>query len=223
MHNDHNRYGHAQDRRYGGPGVPRNDGYSNEGGYGDSRGERGPRQDRRGTPLADLDPALTDVSRRVIGCAIEVHKALGPGFGESVYQRALEMELGRAGVRFRARHPVTVSYRGERVGELTADLYVDERFIVELMAEQREIGGTERAALRAELRAADLELGLIINFAERRLKDGLVRVLNPDKLQAMQSAGSGGGTQDDMGAIDAGDDLSSRPPQAGVYDPDRGR
>ncbi|MEC9373102.1 MAG: hypothetical protein VYC34_04630, partial [Planctomycetota bacterium] len=63
---------------------------------------------------------------------------------------------------------------------------VNDRFAVELMAEHREITGFDRTRLRAQLRAADLELGLLINFAERRLKDGLVRVLNPDKLNAMR-------------------------------------
>ncbi len=56
------------------------------------------------------------------------------------------------------------------------------------MAEQREVRPHERTALRAELRAADLELGLVINFGERRLKDGLVRVLNPDKLNELHSS-----------------------------------
>ncbi len=58
--------------------------------------------------------------------------------------------------------------------------------MVDLMARPGEIGSYERSSVRAQLRAADLELGLIINFCERRLKDGLVRVLNPDKLNAMR-------------------------------------
>jgi hypothetical protein len=64
-------------------------------------------------------------------------------------------------------------------------MFIGERFIVKLMAEHTDIGTQPRHELRALLRAADLELGLIINFGERRLKDGLVRVLNPDKLRAL--------------------------------------
>jgi hypothetical protein len=60
------------------------------------------------------------------------------------------------------------------------------------MARPGEIGGYERAALRSRLRVADVELGLIINFGERRLKDGLVRVLNPDKLNANRGEGAEG-------------------------------
>jgi GxxExxY protein len=114
-----------------------------------------------------------------------VHKGLGPGFDVDVYRSALRKELDDAGVGYEVDHAVPVSYKGAVVGERRADMLIDNRFIIELMAVRMEIGGAERAALRALLRAADLELGLIINFGERRLKDGLVRVLNPDKLNAM--------------------------------------
>lgn len=140
-------------------------------------------------PIEDLDPQLTDVSRRVIGFSIDVHKALGPGFDQGVYEKALTMELDEAGIKYSVRHKVPVTYKGKSVGEHTLGLFVDERFVVEVMAVGREIDGLDRTRLRAQLRAADLELGLIINFGERRLKDGLVRVLNPDKLNAMRGGG----------------------------------
>ena len=64
---------------------------------------------------------------------------------------------------------------------------MDERFVVQVMASDCEVSGYDRTVLRSQLRAADLELGLIINFSRRRLKDGgLVRVLNPDKLDALR-------------------------------------
>mgnify|MGYP007122146219 CR=1 FL=1 len=70
---------------------------------------------------------------------------------------------------------------------------VDDRFVVQVFNADREIDGFDRTAVRAQLRAADLELGLIFNFHRRRLKDGgLVRVLNPDKLEALR-----GGEHDD--------------------------
>ncbi len=164
------------------------------------RGGHGGR--RRGTPLSDLDPALTDVSRKLIGCAIEVHKGLGPGFDEDIYRGALEIELESAGVTFASNHAVEIKYQGRVIGTHTADMLIDNRFIVDLMAERAEIGGAERASLRALLRAADLELGLIINFAERRLKDGLVRVLNPDKLNAMRDDDDHGDDQGHDGGHD---------------------
>jgi GxxExxY protein len=141
---------------------------------------------RRGVALSELDPKLTEISRQVIGCAIDVHKGLGPGFEESVYAAALQNELDDAEIMYKADHPIDVMYKDKKVGEHHADLYVNDRFLVEVMAVHGQIGSIERATLRAQLRAADLELGLIINFGERRLKDGLVRVLNPDKLNAQR-------------------------------------
>lgn len=158
--------------------------------------EGGPR--RRGVPLSDLDPALTEISRKVIGCAIEVHKELGPGYDEEVYTNALMSELKREGVPFKQNHAFDVYFDETKVGTAVADLYVNDRFLVDIMAFHGEVGGEPRTRVRAQLRAADLELALIINFGERRLKDGLVRVLNPDKIESLKH-----GDEDDAGHEDA--------------------
>ena len=190
MHDDRNyndtrsydRAGRGDRRDSGGPGR------GNERG-----GDRGGDRSRRGTPLSELDPALTEVSRKVIGCAIEVHMELGPGYSEEVYLNALKMELDVQQVGYKVGHSFDVYYDEKVVGTTVADLWVADRFIVELLARPGEIGSFERNTLRAQLRAADVELGLIINFGERRLKDGLVRVLNPDKLNEMRGEGDEGG------------------------------
>ncbi|MBM4107479.1 MAG: GxxExxY protein [Phycisphaerae bacterium] len=161
------------------------------GGYG------GPPRERRGIPLSDLDPALTDTSRKVIGSAIEVHKALGPGFDESVYANALKRELEVNGVTFVADHKIPVKFRDQAVGQSVADLFVGDKFLVEVMARPGEVTGYDRAAVRAQLKAANLDLALIINFAERRLKDGLVRVLNIEKINADRGVAPGEGDYDD--------------------------
>ncbi len=145
-----------------------------------------PTQQRRAIPTEELDPELTSVSREVIGAAIEVHKALGPGFTADVYRNALAQELNTLSVTYERDHAFPITYRDTKVGELNFDFYVNERFVLQVLAEHREIDGLDRTSLRASLRSADLELGLIINFGERRLKDGLVRVLNPDKLNALR-------------------------------------
>ncbi len=168
-------------------GERRGGGYGRGGDRGDrgDRGGRGPRRpdaDGRGVPLSELDPALTEVSRKLIGAAIEVHKALGPGYDKQAYLKAVELELEALGVSFKSQHTIPVIYRGKQVGTRVADLFIDGKFIADILAQRGEVGSMERTSLRAALKAADLELGLIINFAERRLKDGLVRVLNPDKL-----------------------------------------
>lgn len=213
----------------GGGGRGGNRGYGGQGGGGGGGG-RGRDRDRdggggggrgrgEGVPLEELDPALTEVSRKVIGCAIEVHRTLGPGFDKAVYTNALKAELDAVGVKYKADHAVPVMYKGKEAGRRTADLLIDDRFIVELMAERIEIGGTERAALRALLRAADLELGLIINFAERRLKDGLVRVLNPDKLNAMRAEHEDEYEDDEEGEYED-EPEGEAGAEGGTYDPD---
>jgi GxxExxY protein len=175
-----NRSGYDRDSRDGG----------RDGGRGGDYGGR----ERRGVPLSELDPALTDVSRKVIGAAIEVHKALGPGYPESVYSNALQAELSSLGVSFKAGAPIDVKFRDARVGTVNADLLVDAKFIVEVLARPGDVSSFDRASLRAQLKAADLDLGLVINFAERRLKDGLVRVLNIEKIE--RERGPIGGSED---------------------------
>ncbi|MFT5424157.1 MAG: GxxExxY protein [Phycisphaerales bacterium] len=146
---------------------------------------RGPStRTRRGTPLSELPADLTENSRKVIGCAIEVHKELGPGYPLAIYRKALALMMDDEEITYEFDKAYTVEFDGDPVGEVVADIFAGNRFVVRLMAEHAEIGTQPRSELRAVLRAADLELGLIINFGERRLKDGLVRVLNPDKLNA---------------------------------------
>ncbi len=168
-------------------GYHRGDSY-NRGGRGGHHGGHGGHYGNRrpSVQLDELDPALTELSRRVIGCAIEVHKELGPGYPLEVYKKSLQIELKAEEIPFKADHPFEVEFDGEVVGTVTADLFIGDRFLVGIMAEHMEIGTQPRSELRAKLRAADFELGLIINFGERRLKDGLVRVLNPDKLRELR-------------------------------------
>lgn len=173
------RGGGGRGGRGGRGGGRHNDGYNDRRGGGD-RGNRG------GVPLSELDPKLTELSRRVIGCAIEVHKDLGPGFPLDIYRKALLIEFEHEEIDNKQGHKLEVDFDGDVIGEIVCDLFIGGRFIVMLMAEHAEIGTQQRHELRAQLRAADLELGLIINFGERRLKDGLVRVLNPDKLRELR-------------------------------------
>lgn len=132
-----------------------------------------------------MDPELTDISRRVIGCAIEVHKALGPGLPIEIYNKALQVEMKAADIDHVADKKIDIKYQDKLVGQVYASLFVEGRFIVDLVARPGEVGTGERLQTRAKLRALELELGLIINFAQRRLKDGLVRVLNPDQLKEL--------------------------------------
>ncbi len=116
-----------------------------------------------------------DLSERIIGCAIEVHRELGPGLLENVYESALAHELGARGLRFRRQHPVTVTYKGaELEAEYWIDLLVEDRVIVELKAVES-ILPIHEAQLMTYLRLADKRLGLLINFNVPLLKDGITR------------------------------------------------
>jgi GxxExxY protein len=170
-------------------------------GGGRGRGRDGGYHERRGIPLSELDPTLTDFSRRVIGAAIEVHKTLGPGYDEAVYLTALKGEMQAVGLNFKAMHAFNVNFKDRKVGEAITDLFVEDRFIVEVMARPGDVSTYDRLSARAKLKAGNLDLGLVINFAERRLKDGLVRVLNIDKINAEKGIT---GEHDDEGHDEGG-------------------
>ncbi|MBL8888035.1 MAG: GxxExxY protein [Phycisphaerales bacterium] len=182
-------------------------GYGNSGRDGNRDGGRDGGQ-RRGIPLSELDPTLTSISHKVIGCARDVHIALGGGYDESTYMTALQQEMRAQGVNFKHNHSIPVKYKDQVVGHSICDLFIEDRFIVDVMARYGEVSGAERSVLRAQLKAADLELGLIINFAGRLLKDGLVRVLNVDKINAAKGIAPGsydggeGGPSDDSPMYD---------------------
>lgn len=193
----------SQDRGRGGPrgqGGGYGGGGGGRGGHGGGHGGHGG-GDRRGIPLSDLDPTTTEASRKVIGASIDVHRTLGPGFDRSAYFGALRSELDALGVKYAVDHNFAVMYKDKKVGEIASDLFVENLFLVKISATPGPVGTPERMSLRAQLKAANLELGLIINFAERRLKDGLVRVVNIDKIRAER----GIGLEDEEGGSGGGD------------------
>lgn len=186
----------------GGGGRGYNDRGGNRGGQRGGGGGGGDYRERRGIPLSELPPELTESSRKVIGAAIEVHKSLGPGFDASVYRNALKSELEAQNLAFAVGRTFEVRYHDKKVGDVSTDLFIDNKFLVEILARPGEIGTLERLALRGQLKAANLDLGLIINFAERRLKDGLVRVLNIDKINAERGITGDHGDEDSAGVHD---------------------
>ena len=140
----------------------------------------------------ELDPALAEVSRAVIGSSIEIHKSLGPGFDAGVYEQALSAELKKQGVEHDLDYKFDVEYAGQTVGTARVSLYVAERFVVRVLDSPDEVGGLERDSLRGLIKNADLDMGLIINFCRKRLRDGLVRVLNPERIDAIRGESAHG-------------------------------
>jgi GxxExxY protein len=119
-----------------------------------------------------------DISNRVIGAAIEVHRHLGPGLLESVYRDCLAHELRAQGLVVEQEVILPVHYKGlELKAGYRADLLVQELMIVELKAVDVLLP-IFTAQLLSYLRMAELKLGLLINFNSERLKDGVRRVVN---------------------------------------------
>ena len=119
-----------------------------------------------------------EISSRVIGCAIEVHKSLGPGLLESAYHTCLKRELELAGLHYNSEVPIAIQYKGVVIAEAyRIDLLVEDKLIVELKA-QEQIVDQHKAQLLTYLRLLDRRLGLLINFNELNLKNGIRRVVN---------------------------------------------
>lgn len=122
------------------------------------------------------------ISEKIIGAAIEVHKYYGPGLVEQVYEEALCHEFSSRGIHFERQKPVPIYYKGVKLGiPLRLDLIVEELVIVDLKAKE-EVTAFDRAKLLSYLRLSNLRLGLIINFHSIVLKDGISRVVNGLKL-----------------------------------------
>jgi GxxExxY protein len=115
------------------------------------------------------------LSGRVIAAAVEVHKQLGPGFREEVYENALCIELRRQGLRFSRQSEVNVFYDGKLVGEHSLDFLVEERIVIE-MKSVAVLLDVHYAQLRGYLRATRKRVGLLLNFGEHPL--GIKRMVN---------------------------------------------
>ena len=110
--------------------------------------------------------ALTE---RIIGAAIEVHRRLGPGFLESVYEKALIIEPKKRGLALRDQMDVIVAYDGEEVGRHRLDLFVEDAIVVDLKA-IKNLEDIHFAVLRSQLKAVGRQHGLLLNFAKITLE-----------------------------------------------------
>lgn len=121
------------------------------------------------------------VTERVIGCAIEVHRTLGPGLLESVYHECLRIELATCHVKFETDRHVPLSYKGHRIhSELRLDLVVEESVVVELKSVER-FHPVHVAQVITYLKLTGCQAGLLMNFNATTLPAGLKRVDHPDR------------------------------------------
>lgn len=120
----------------------------------------------------DRDP----LTRRIIGCAMEVHRALGPGLLEATYEEALCIELAEQRLPFVRQAGVPVLYKGHLIGEHRLDLVVEDRAVVEAKSVERLIG-VHQAQLLAYMRLLKKPVGLLLNFNSEVLRTGIRRLV----------------------------------------------
>lgn len=104
-----------------------------------------------------------ELTEKIIGCSFTVHNKLGPGFLEKVYENALRIELLKAGLTVKQQEPISVIYDGHVVGEYYADLWIEQRVVVELKAALALVKEHE-VHLVNYLTATGVDLGLLLNF-----------------------------------------------------------
>ena len=110
-----------------------------------------------------------NLTKTIIGCAMQVHSTLGPGYLEAVYERALAHELGKAGVAVTCQMPLRVLYDGVVVGDYIADMLVEGRVILEVKAVQA-LTPAHEAQLVSYLTTTGIEIGLLLNFGATSLQ-----------------------------------------------------
>jgi len=111
----------------------------------------------------------SELTSKIIGCAMTVHKALGNGFQEVIYQRALAIEMGLEGIEFKREFEMPVFYRDKQIGTRRVDFLVEGVVSVELKATTK-LEDNHFAQAINYLEAYNLEIGLLINFGETSLK-----------------------------------------------------
>jgi GxxExxY protein len=126
--------------------------------------------------LIEPDGKTDGLAHAVIGAAIEVHRHLGPGFLESVYEEALCVELAVREISFERQKEISLTYKGHQIGRQRIDLLVGQSLIVELKTVEA-LADIHKAQVISYLKATGLSLGMLINFNVPVLKNGIQRVV----------------------------------------------
>jgi len=128
------------------------------------------------TLLPPILDEVEEIGKRVIGCAINVHRILGPGFKEVIYQRALCLELEEAGLTFESEKRVVVPYKRWEIEGHRLDLVIGGCVIAELKVVPR-VRELHRRQVLSYLKATGLRLGYVLNFNSAVMRDGIRRVV----------------------------------------------
>ena len=121
-----------------------------------------------------MEDELDPVTSRIIGCAIQLHRFLGPGLLESVYQTGLAIEFGHSQIPFECKRRISITYRGVRLGDFEPDFIVQNQVVVEVKSASAHDRVFDAQVL-TYLRLTGLRTGLLLNFGRPVLKDGIKR------------------------------------------------
>ena len=116
-----------------------------------------------------------DLSKEIIGAAIEVHRKLGPGFLENIYEKTFKVELSERKFHFDSQKEIKIEYCGVEVGTHKLDLLIEDSIVVELKA-VKELADIHFAQIRSYLKATGLKVGLLLNFSQSTLE--VKRIVN---------------------------------------------
>ena len=119
---------------------------------------------------------INEVTERIIGCAIEVHRALGPGLLEGAYEEALCVEFELRGLHHARQVPLELAYKGRKIGDYRIDLLVEDLVVVEVKSVDRHDPLFEAQVL-IYLRLSSKQVGLLINFNTHLVKNGIKRMI----------------------------------------------
>ncbi len=122
----------------------------------------------------------SELTGKIIGCAMEVHRIIGNGFQEVIYQRALVIEMSNQGLEFNREYEMEIHYKGQHIGTRRVDFFVEGRIMVELKAVIL-LEDVHLAQAINYLEASGITIGLLINFGNRSLQ--FKRVMKPRKNQ----------------------------------------
>ena len=119
---------------------------------------------------------LNKITEKIIGSGIEVHKELGPGLLESIYEAALCIELKSHKIKYEQQKTLTVKYKGHKIGEFRIDILVENLVVVELKSVER-FDPVFEAQILSYMKLGNYKIGLLMNFNSKLLKDGIKRFI----------------------------------------------
>jgi GxxExxY protein len=119
--------------------------------------------------MGEKELPFKELTHKIIGCAMEVHRVLGPGFMEYIYQRALAIEMKNAGIKFQEEFEIPVFYKGDKIGLRRVDFFIENHVSLEIKAKSL-LDNDHLAQAINYIEASNISTGLLINFGAASLQ-----------------------------------------------------